>query len=168
LEVFALSEPLITYLNDHLAGAQIAVELLEAMRNQHQDERFRNLANDLLPQIEADNRMLRSISENIGTGPNVVKQAGGWILEKLARLKLGHTDSTGLEMFESLEMLALGIHGKFSLWKALHVAAKNDSRLEMYDFDQLAKRAQQQYNIVEIQRLDLARTALSPADNQPR
>ena len=34
---------LVTYLNDHLGGAQIAVQLLEAMRDQHDDQDFRRL-----------------------------------------------------------------------------------------------------------------------------
>jgi hypothetical protein len=99
-----MSEPLVTYLNDHLGGAQIAVQVLEAMRDQHDDPKFREFANTLLPEIEADDRVLRSIAEKIGSGPSVAKQAGGWLLEKFARLKLDHTGSTNFEMFESLEL----------------------------------------------------------------
>ena len=158
-----MSEPLVTYLNDHAGGAQIAVQLLEAMRDQHDDQEFRQFASVLLPEIQADDLTLRHIAEKIGSGPNAIKQVGGWLLEKAARLKLGHTGSTSFELFESLELLALGIYGKLSLWKALQAASSSDARLHEYDFETLVGRAQQQYDDVESKRLNLARTVLSPA-----
>jgi hypothetical protein len=155
-----MSGSLVTYLNDHLGGAQIAIELLEAMREQHDDEKFREFANTLLPEIQADDQTLRSIAEKVGHGSSAVKKAGGWLLEKFARLKLGHTGSTNFELFESLELLALGIQGKLCLWKALQVASGSDSRLREYDFAELVSRAEQQYDNVEAQRLNLAQTIL--------
>jgi len=41
---FRMSEPIVTYLNDHLGGAQIAIQLLSAMGNQHEDKQFREFA----------------------------------------------------------------------------------------------------------------------------
>ena len=102
-----------------------------------------------------------SIAEKIGPGPSAIKRAGGWLLEKLARFKLGHTGSSNFEMFESLELLAVGIHGKQCLWRALKVTSRLDSRLREYDFEALDRRAQQQYDKVESKRLDLAQTVLS-------
>jgi hypothetical protein len=157
-----MSEPLLTYLRDHLGGAKIAVEVLETMRDQHDDPQFREFATALLPEIQADDRTLRSIAEKIGSGPSAAKQAGGWLVEKLARLKLGHAGSTNFEMFESLELLAVGIQGKLCLWKALQAASRPDARLREYDYEELKNRAQQQHEKVESQRLNLAQTVLSP------
>lgn len=158
-----MSEPLAIYINDHLGGAQIAVQVLEAMRDQHDDPAFREFAAELLPEVREDDRTVRSILEKIGSTPSAIKQAGGWLLEKLGRLKLGHSGSTNFEMFESLELLAVGIQGKLCLWKALQVAARNDSRLREYDFEALITRAQQHYDAVESQRLHLAETVLPHA-----
>ena len=162
IEVSPTSDPLVTYLNDHLGGAQTAVQVLKAMRDHHDDPRFREFAGLLLPEILADDGTLRSIAEKIGSGPSATKQVGGWLLEKASRLKLGHAGSTNFEMFESLEFLALGIHGKLCLWKALQAASRLDSRLREYDYEELVSRAQQQYEKVESQRLSLAETVLSP------
>jgi hypothetical protein len=162
-EVILMSDPLVAYLNDHLGGAEIAVQVLQAMRDQHDNPRFREFAGVLLPEIQADDAKLRSIAEKIGPGPSAIKQAGGWLLEKLARFKLGHTGSSNFEMFESLELLAVGIQGKRCLWKALQVASRLDSRLREYDFEALDSRAQQQYDKVESERLNLAQTVLSPS-----
>lgn len=155
-----MSDNLAIYVRDHLGGAKVAVEVLEAMRDQHDDPMFRELAGGLLEEIKADDHTLRVMAEKIGSGPSVAKQAGGWLLEKLARLKLGHTGSTNFEMFESLELLALGIHGKLCLWKALESASRFDSRLREYDFEELVSRAQRQYEKVESERIKLAQTVL--------
>jgi hypothetical protein len=161
-----MSEALVTYLNDHLGGAQIAVQLLEAMRDQHDDQDFRQFASVLLPEIEADDLTLRHIAEKVGSGPSAVKQVGGWILEKAARLKLGHTGSRDFELFESVELLTLGILGKLSLWKALQAASTSDSRLREYDFETLIRRAQDQYEQAERRRLNLAQLVLSPTKGE--
>jgi hypothetical protein len=77
---FSMSEPLVTYLDDdHLGGADIAIQLLEAMRDQHDNQRFREFAILLLPEIDADDRTLRSVAEKIGAGPSIAKQVGGWL-----------------------------------------------------------------------------------------
>jgi hypothetical protein len=157
-----MSDPLATYLNDHLGGAQIALQVLETMRDQHDDRRFREFASALLPEIQADDQTLRSIAEKTGSGLSIAKQAGGWLLEKMSRVKLGHSGSTNFEMFESLELLSLGTQGKLCLWKAHRTAMDADPRLRGYDFEKLGARAAAQYEQVERQRLDLARTVLVP------
>lgn len=157
-----MSDALVTYVNDHLGGARVALQLLEAMRDQHDDPKFRDFAAVLLPEIEADDRTLRALAEKIGSGPSAVKEVGGWLLEKAARLKLGHTGSTDFAMFESLELLTLGIHGKLCLWKALQMASRPDRRLREFDFEVLIRRAQQQYDKVENERLNLAERVFVP------
>ena len=65
-----------------------------------------------------------------------------------------------------MELLALGIHGKLSLWKALQVASSSDPRLREYDFQSLSRRAQQQYGEVENKRVGLARVVLMPTSER--
>jgi hypothetical protein len=156
-----MAVPLSTYLNDHLGGARIAVELLEAMRDGHDDPKFREFASSLLPEVQKDDRTLRTIAERIGPGPSAIKEAGGWLVEKAARLKLGPSGSTDFAMFETLELLTLGIHGKSCLWEALQVVSRVNRRLKEFDFEELIQRAQQQYEEVNRRRLELARTVLS-------
>ena len=150
-----MPEPLAIYLKDHLAGARVALNQLEAMCNEHEDERYREFAKRLLPDIQSDDNTLRSIVEAIDEEPSGIRNAGGWLLEKMARLKLGHTKTEGFELFESLEMLSVGIIGKRSLWKALQIVSKEDSRLLKFDFDTLLHRADDQFQSVEEERLRL-------------
>jgi hypothetical protein len=151
-----VSKSLGIYLRDHLGGAQIAVQLLEAMCDKQEDEKYREFAKTLLPDIQSDDNTLRSILEAIAEEPSSIKNAGGWLLEKLTRLKLGHARSPGLDLFEALEMLSLGITGKRSLWKALQVISKEDIRMAEFDFNTLLHRADEQYQAVEQERLCLA------------
>lgn len=156
-------EPLRTYLNDHLGGAQVALQLLQAMRDQHDDPDFRQFAGALFPEVQEDERTLRHLAESEGDTPSTAKIAGGWLLEKAARLKLGHTGSVNFELFESLELLALGIQGKLCLWKTLQMVSGPGTNLAGCDFQVLIRRAQQQYETVERARLNLAKKVFSPA-----
>jgi hypothetical protein len=157
-----MMEPLRTYINDHLGGAQIALQLLEAMRDQHDDPQFRQFAGTLLPEVQKDERTLRDLAASQGDTPSTVKVAGGWLIEKAARLKLGHTGGVSFELFESLELLSLGIQGKLGLWKALQIVSGLDPSLAGHDFQDLIRRAQQQYETVERARLGLAKKVFSP------
>ena len=157
-----MSDNLATYLHDHLAGAMVGLELVEALRDQHAGEPVGRFAAQLSGEIEADRGTLKELAEQIGPGGHSLKEATAWLAEKVSRLKLGRPAGE-LGTFEALEALALGILGKRALWDALAVAAPQDPRLTGLDFGELSRRAQAQHAGVEEQRLNAARTALRPA-----
>ncbi len=157
-----MSDPLGTYLHDHLSGARSAIELIHAMRERHKDQPLDRFLAPLLTLIEKDRDTLQGIVDKVGSGGSVAKEVVGWVGEKATRLKLGQSAAGDLGTFEALEFLALGILGKVGLWQALDVAAASDARLRGYDFKQLADSAESQHAKVEQQRLDWARTALRP------
>lgn len=158
----SMSDALSTYLHDHLAGAAYAIDLLEFMRDQHHDDDLGRFAVDILAEIKQDRDTLRHIADRVGTDGSTLKEAVSWLGEKLSRIKLGHDAGNGLATFEALEFLEVGIHGKWTLWCALAVAAPSDPRLAGYDFDGLAARAQKQHDQVDHRRLELARVVLTP------
>jgi hypothetical protein len=45
---FSMNTPLSTYLHDHLAGADFAINLLQTMKEEHPDQGLRTFAHDLL------------------------------------------------------------------------------------------------------------------------
>lgn len=152
-----MSEPLVVYLHDHLAGAVAGINLIEALREQHTGEPLGSFAAELLNEVEADRAVLEALAERVGDGSSQVKNAAAWLTEKISRLKLGKDTGGELGTFEALEALSLGILGKRALWRAL---ATQRERFSELDFEQLASRAQGQYDRVEERRLELARTAL--------
>jgi hypothetical protein len=157
-----MSDPLATYLEDHLAGAVFAIDLLEALRDEHAHDPLGQFAAEMLVEIEADRALLQGLAERAGGGSSTLKEVGAWLSEKMTRLKLRRRTAGPLGTFESLEALALGILGKLALWRALATNSPYESRLHGIDFDYLSLRAQTQHARVEEWRLTTARTALSP------
>ena len=157
-----MSDPLSTYLHDHLSGAKAAIDLLEAMRDSHKDQSLKDFAAYLLVEVRADRDTLQRLAEKAGSGSNALKEFTGWFAEKATRLKLGQSSGGNFGTFEALEFLALGVRGKMGMWQALDVAAVGDTRLSGYDFTQLAARAEAQYQQVEQKRMQAAKSALEP------
>jgi hypothetical protein len=158
-----MSDPLSTYLHDHLGGAKAAIDLLETMRDGHKDQPLKDFAASLLIEVQADRDTLQRLAEKVGSGSNALKEFSGWLAEKGTRLKLGQGSGGDFGTFEALEFLALGVRGKMGMWQALAVAAEGDTRLSGWcDFEQLAARAGSQYEQVEQKRMQAAKTALEP------
>jgi hypothetical protein len=158
-----MSDALATYLQDHLAGAIHAIELLEAMQKRHTGDALGDFAGALLVEIEADRTVLRDLAERAGVGSSGVKELAMWITEKVSRIKLGDKDAISFGTFEALEFLVLGIHGKWALWRALALLAPNNSRLQGVDFGRLRARAEMQEAQVDQRRLEIARVVFRPA-----
>ena len=153
-----MSDSLNIYLQDHLAGAAYAIDLVEFMRDQHTSDELGQFAESLLVDIKADQSTLKQLAERAGVGSSTIKELTAWFSEKVSRLKLRHAAGDALGTFEALEFLALGIWGKLSLWRALGAVAMSDGRLHGMDFEQLAARAEQQHAKVEKRRLQVAHT----------
>ena len=153
---------LATYLEDHLAGATGALDLLKHIREQYADETLSVLLDDLYAEIAKDRSTLESLSRRIGRGEHSMKEMAARVGEKLSRWKLARELSGALGTFEALEVLALGIWGKRFLWRALKMIAPSDPRLlsEELDFDQLIGSAEAQHERVDALRLQMAPQAL--------
>lgn len=156
-----MSEPLVTYLHDHLAGSNFAINLLETLRDHYANEPLGEFASRQLVMLEEDRTILRQIVERVGKGSPDIKEAAAWVMEKLSRFKLSHGPERALATFEALETLAVGIQGRIKLWRALTVVAETDDRLKDFNFGELITRAEVQHDEVEQKRLLVARMALA-------
>ena len=154
------------YLNDHLAGAMVGSNLAQQIRSRNRGTPLGELMGLLAPQIEEDRRTLIGLMQRIGTSKNPVKQAGGWITEKATRLKFWGPTSGAPELgtFLAVESLALGVLGKLSLWKALAQVADQHPAIASVNLDELIDRAQNQYDLLEGERLAAGRRALAHID----
>ena len=151
-----MSNPLGTYINDHLAGSAYAIDLVEFLRDTYEGQELGQLAAWLLAEIRADREVLEGLRERAGGGSSKAKEMAAWLGQKVSRLKLGHTANDGLGLFEALEFLEIGIHGKLELWRAFAVVAPANPQLRGVDFEHLANRAEKQRAEVERRRLHLA------------
>jgi hypothetical protein len=155
-------EHLATYLNDHLAGSVVAVELMENLEAVYADTPVAEFIARLRADVEADRVELKVLMGRLQISESRTRKASAWLTEKLTELKLRLDDSThgDLRLFESLEALSLGIEGKRSLWLALAAAAEVSPKLRVADYERLKQRAEEQRSRVETKRIEVAKTAL--------
>jgi hypothetical protein len=151
------------YLQDHYAGAISALELIEHSIKEHEGEPLAAFFGELLSDVKADHEQLHNLMTALGFEESGTRNAGAWIAEKLGRAKIGFSggDASELRLLQTLETLCLGVAGKRLLWRALQAARDASPVLERTDFDQLAKRATEQLERIEAQRLDAAKAAFS-------
>ena len=160
-------EHLAIYLNDHLAGSLVAVELLNHLEHAFPGQPVQRFAAELRGDIEADRRELQQLMRSLAVAESRARQATAWVAEKITMIKLRLDDRMGGEfrLFEALEALSLGLEGKRGLWSALKDAARSSPSLARLDYGRLADRAAEQRARVEALRLETARTALVPASD---
>ncbi|MGH3755982.1 MAG: hypothetical protein ACRDRP_25540 [Pseudonocardiaceae bacterium] len=159
----ASAKGLATYLNDHLAGAAAGSELASKISSECAGTRFGPFLAELAREIEQDKVTLEGLMERLGIQQSPVKQAAGWIVEKVTRLKLSET-MTGdqdLKRLLEFETLSLGIEGKLSMWHALIEVSDSYAELAAIDLARLAKRAESQRSDLEDHRLQIANAALT-------
>ena len=154
----ASNEQLGIYLNDHLAGATAGTELAEKLRDNNQGTELGKTMAALLHDIEQDKATLEELMRHLELERHPVKQAAGWVAEKLSRVRLSPALTGGAELTRLLETeaLSLGIEGKLGLWLVLKEAAATDQRLAGTDFDRLIERARSQRRTLEPHRVAAA------------
>ena len=159
----ASDEALTAYLNDHLAGSAAGVELASKLRDNNQGTELGRAMVALHHDISEDRDTLESLLGQLELNRHAVKEAAGWMLEKVSRLRLNPalTGSTELTQLMETEALSLGIEGKLAMWLALKEAAAADPRLAGTDYDRLIERARGQRGALEPHRLAAAAAALS-------
>ncbi|HEX6456408.1 MAG TPA: hypothetical protein VF009_07810 [Solirubrobacterales bacterium] len=152
------------YLNDHLAGATLGVELARRLRssNQGDPEMGRPLAR-ICEEIEADRDTLLRLMDRLEIGRDQVKPALAKIAERLGRLKLNGRllGYSPLSRVLELEVLSGLVGGKMQLWNALEQSFGES--LEGFDFHDLAARADSQGRRLEDLHLAAAQRALPSA-----
>lgn len=163
-----MSDHLSTYLSDHLGGAEAGVALLERWRGHLTDPAIAQALEHLHADIVKDRQSLEDLYLRVTGERATVKRTVGWFAEKIAGLKhLGEYDDFAL--FESLEILSLGILGKRALWSVLNEVSAFDQRLAGMEFGILEHRATSQFAQVEELRRQFGTMALrvssQPHDN---
>lgn len=151
------------YLNDHLAGSVVGVQLARRARAHNEGTELGRVLAEIGAEIEADRATLRRLMDRLGIAESRVKPAGAWLLEKLGWLKLNGQirGYSPLSRVVELEGLCAGIAGKLLLWRALERTFGTE--LQGFDFEALAERANSQRARVETYRLDAAGEAFGVA-----
>jgi hypothetical protein len=134
------------YMNDHLAGATVGMELSRRARGSNEGTAYGDVLDRIAKEIEEDRDVLQSLMSRLEIKRDRAKVAVGWLGEKFGRLKPNGRllSYSPLSRLVELEALSLGIAGKVSLWEALKEVAAEDSRLDAEELGRLADRAERQ------------------------
>jgi hypothetical protein len=143
------TDKLAIYLNDHLAGATVGVELSRRLARQNRSSDYSDPLEQIASEVEEDRRTLLELMARLSIGRDRLKSALAWSGEKAGRLKLNGSivSYSPLSRLEELELLALGVQGKLAMWQALK--ALGDPRLSAIDLDALITRARSQVRRLE-------------------
>ncbi len=152
---------LATYLNDHLAGAAAALELMEHIEQENGGSATGILVGRIRADVSADRDELARLIARFDGGESAPRKAVGWLGERIVRLKLRMDDPSGgaLRLFESLETIALGLEGKKALWYALSACAPRIPELQGVDYDRLIARGIEQRDALEPARVEASKSA---------
>jgi hypothetical protein len=152
------------YLNDHLAGSTGGLELARRALGANRGTAFEAPLERLATEIAEDREALVDVMTRLEVGRDPVKVWAGWLAEKGGRLKLNGriTGYSPLSRVLELEVLAVGVEGKRSMWRALERVMTGDARLSGVDLDALARRAERQRRLLERERVRAAELAFSP------
>ena len=156
-----MGERLAIYLNDHLAGSTVGVELARRLRASNEDNpEFGPVLTELCAEIEADRETLKTVMERLGVSQGRLKPLAAVLGERLGRLKLNGQllGYSPLSRLDELEMLQIGVVGKRRLWRALEHTHSSD--LSGIDLGALAERATGQLRRLEALHLKAAALAL--------
>jgi hypothetical protein len=134
------------YLNDHLAGATTALELVRRTEGSNAGTPLGDFLAGLAVEIEEDRDALEAMMGRLGVGKDRLKVVSGWTAEKVGRLKLNGrvTSYSPLSRLVEVEALLLGVAGKRACWLALLELALDEPRLDEEELERLLSRAESQ------------------------
>ena len=154
-----MNPDLTTYLHDHLAGANAALEVIGLLKGHSDEPVLMSFLSSLLIEVQEDKQTLEGLLSTLAQGPSTIKDSAAWVSSQLFSIKVGGGKSA-FGAFEALEFLALGIQGKRHLWTALERSAACGELADKPDFRLLIERAETQHRDVEDIRLALAMIVL--------
>jgi len=108
---------LATYLRDHLAGADTAIQVVESLRDAYRDGPERTLFESLHHQFREDRGAVEGILAELGYNSRSTKRLAGRATGNALRAVAGGAPGD-LSLFRTLEALAIGVQGKRCLWRA--------------------------------------------------
>lgn len=153
------------YLNDHLAGATLAVAVARRVRRANAGEPLADFLGTFLDDVVEEEVLVEDLLRRIGGRADRLKRAGAWLAEKAGRLKLNGAlvSYSPLSRVEELEGLILGVRGKRALWGTLRVLQEAGA-FEGVDVGALERRAEGHLAELERHRQEALRRAfLAPA-----
>ena len=106
-----------TYLRDHLAGADTAIQMVQGLSGAYRDGPESALFESLYEQFCEDRVVVEAILAELGYSSRSAKRLAGQATGSALRAVAGGAPGD-LSLFRTLEALAIGVQGKRCLWRA--------------------------------------------------
>jgi hypothetical protein len=159
-------ESLITYLREHLSGADAAIQVVRRLASTHKGTQDGRLFHELAEAFEQDRATVRSLLTQLGTSSRSPKRAAGFASGLLLSLVAGGRPGD-LSLLRTLEALAIGIQGKRCMWRALQTLETGPWR-DVPNMVELESKALRQWVAVEKRRRALAATTFAGLGSDTR
>ena len=137
---------LLTYLHDHLSGADAAIQVVEHLGRTRQGTQEGALFASLADAFRADRAVLYRMVISLGHSPRSMKRLAGKSIGKLVKHTAGG-DRGDLGLFRTLESLSIAVQGKRCLWRTGQKLGWATPGL--HGFGELEKSAIQQWETIE-------------------
>jgi hypothetical protein len=137
------------YLRDHLAGATAGLALAQRLAGNNAGTEYGEPLRRIAAEVAEDRAVLEAVMREVGAQPSRSRNLGGWIMERLARLKTNQRlwGYSPLSRIQELESLIIGVNGKRELWRSLERVSHSRDGLARFEFAALADRAEQQLEL---------------------
>jgi hypothetical protein len=106
-----------TYLRDHLAGADTAIQVVQGLKDAYRGGPDGTLFESLYDQFREDRGVVEGILAELGYTSRSAKRLAGRATGSALRVVAGGAPGD-LSLFRTLEALAIGVQGKRCLWRA--------------------------------------------------
>jgi hypothetical protein len=108
---------LATYLREHLAGADTAIQMVQGLRDAFRGSPEGAFFGSLYEQFRDDRGVVEGILTELGYTSRSAKRLAGRATGNALRVVAGGAPGD-LSLFRTLEALAIGVQGKRCLWRA--------------------------------------------------
>jgi hypothetical protein len=112
-------DKLATYLNDHLTGSVVALDLARRRASAQGDDEIGAFLRRFVDEVERDQRSLRNVMEVLGTSPRVSRELVGTATSWLDSVRGALSLPGAPNLVRDIEILIMGVRGKELLWTSL-------------------------------------------------
>ncbi len=145
---------LATYLRDHLAGADTAIQTVQGLSDAYRGGAAGALFESLCEQFREDRRVVEGILTELGYTSRSAKRLAGRATGSALRVVAGGAPGE-LSLFRTLEALAIGVQGKRCLWRSAQMLVALPHPPGRRSFVELEADAVRQWEAIERHRRSL-------------
>jgi hypothetical protein len=143
-----------TYLRDHLAGADTAIQMVQGLSGTYREAPEGALFESLYEQFCEDRGVVEAILAELGYSSRSATRLAGQATGSALRTVAGGPTG-GLSLFRTLEALAIGVQGKRCLWRAAQALGSLPHPPGRRSFAELEADAVRQWEAIERHRRSL-------------